>query len=69
MPQFGTFYVATQLVVFEITSANVAGRPLFTATLSADPRVSVSARHPEAAALQLQALVTRLAPAARPLVA
>jgi hypothetical protein len=65
MPQFGTFYVATQLVVFEITSAYVGGRPLFTATLSADPRVFVSARHPEAAALQLQALVSRLVPAAQ----
>lgn len=65
MPRFGHFYAANQLVVFEITATYAAGGPMFVATLSADPRVAVRARRPEAAALQLQAVVNRLAPAAR----
>ena len=66
MPRFGHFYAHGQFVLYEVTSTLFGGRPLYTATLSADPRVCVSSRRSDVAVLHLQAKLLRLIPAASP---
>lgn len=65
MPCFSHFYAHNQFVLYELTVTLVGGRPMYTAILSADPRLGASSRRADVAVAELQALVLRLQPAAR----
>lgn len=69
MPRFGHFYVHAQFVLYELTVSLVGGRPMYTAILSADPRMGASSRRADVAVGELQAMVLRLALTNRPQVA